>query len=159
MKKLLTITMVLVFMCALSIGVFAEEPAGDAVNPVLKTELKALRDELKALRAEHQDLHQQVVDKRTGIKETIKSIKESGSLEKLDEIQPYKEELKTIREEQKSLRDAKKELWAEVKGAKEVKDFEAIKADLEQIIGLKGQIIDNVDDKIALLDSIIAALE
>ncbi|HYF84498.1 MAG TPA: hypothetical protein VEB00_15895 [Clostridia bacterium] len=159
MKKMLVLTMVLVFMCALSIGVFAEEPAGDAVNPELKAELKEMRAELQGLRTEHKDLHLQVVEKRTDIKETIKDIKESGSLEILDTIQPYREELKAIREELKTLREAKKELWTEIKSAKEVKDFETIKDKLAQVIEYKGQIIEKVEDKIVLLDSIIDALE
>lgn len=159
MKKLLTITMVLAFMCALSIGVFAEEPAGDAVNSEVKAELKVLRDELKELRAEHRGLHEQVVEKRTDIKEAIKLIKESGSLEDLDAIQPYRDELKAIKEELKVLKEAKKELWVEIKDAKASKDFETVKAKLAQVIEYKGQIIDKVDEKIILLDSIIDALE
>lgn len=159
MKKMLVLTMVLVFMCALSIGVFAEEPAGDAVNPELKAELKEMRAELQGLRAEQQGLHEQVVEKRTTIKEAVKEIKESGSLEALEAIEPLKVELKAIREELQTLRAAKKELWTEIKSAKEVKDYETIKDKLAQVIEYKGQIIEKIEDKIVLLDSIIDALE
>ncbi|MHB1394221.1 MAG: hypothetical protein ACYCYE_14360 [Clostridia bacterium] len=159
MKKLLIMTMVLVFMCALSIGVFAEEPVGDQVNEELKAELKVLRDELKELRAKHQGLHEQVVEKRTTINEAVKEIRESGSLEALEAIEPLKEELKAVREELKTLREAKKELWAEIKIAKASKDFETIKVKLAQVIEYKGQIIEKVEEKIVLLDSIIDALE
>jgi Zn-dependent M32 family carboxypeptidase len=159
MKKMLVLTMVLVFMCALSIGVFAEEPAEDSVNPELKAELQVMRAELQELRAEHGDLHLQVAEKRTGIKETIKALKESGSLETLDAIKPYREELKALKEELQILKEAKKELWVEIKDAKASKDFETVKDKLAQVIDYKGQIIEKVNEKISLLDSIIDALE
>jgi Zn-dependent M32 family carboxypeptidase len=159
MKKLLTLTLVLAFMCALSIGVFAEEPTENGVSPELKEELKMMRADLQELRAEQEGLHLQVVEKRTDIKETVKALKESGSLEALDSIAPYKEELKSIREELKTLREAKKELWAEIKDAKASKDFETIKDNLAQIIEYKGQIIEKIEAKIVLLESIIDALE
>ncbi|MGE5630309.1 MAG: hypothetical protein ACM3TR_04335 [Caulobacteraceae bacterium] len=158
MKKLLSLTLVAVFLCVMSIGVFAEEPVNTSPNEDLKAELTQLRDELKDLRAEHQGLHEQVLQKRDTIKETVSNLKESGSLDKLEAIKPYREELKGIREELKNLRTMKNDLWKEIKDARTAKDFETVKTKLTQVIDYKKQIIQKVDEKIQLLDTIINTL-
>lgn len=158
MKKILAVILIFTCVMALSMSVFAEGAVKSDVKNPLKDDIKALKTELQGLCSQATSLREQAAAKRGIIRDLIKSNKEAKAKEKLQAAKELKAALKVINEQIQSLREVKKGLWVEVKNARTIKDFETVKAKLTQIIEQKKAIIVKINDKLGVLDQIIAAL-
>lgn len=161
MKKTLALVLAMIMMFAFTTVAFAEEPAAplNDENTAIKAEIQVLRDDLMGLRESHKTIHAQAIEKREDIKNLLIAAKEASLTEKIEAAKAFKEQLKAIHTEIQIIREDKTALWAQLKTAKTQKDFEAVKANLTQIIELKKQIIDQANSRLDVMDNIIDTLK
>ena len=158
MKRLLAVIITVVMLLTFSLSVFAET-APVKVEPKGNVEIQALKTSLEGLRTQAEAIFEQFKVKRETIKGLIAADKLSKAVVKLKAAKAVGGAIKAVQAEIKSLRDAKQALWAEVKAARTAKDIQTVKAKLAQIVQQKTLIIAKLNQKLTLLDQMIAALK
>lgn len=186
MKKVIALVLTMVFLFSLTTGVFADTVEGTKTKQT-DPKVQALKDQIKALKAEkklerqlskeqreelkpmHEELKtlneqrkaqiEQVKDKRALAKQLVQKAYESGDTAKIEAAKAYKAQMEAINTETKALIEEKKDVRAEIKTAKESDNFELVKADLSKLINYKKEVIAKVNEKLAMMDNIIAELQ
>ncbi|KIL37375.1 hypothetical protein SD71_01495 [Cohnella kolymensis] len=130
----------------------AQHSAWTEQTTVLKTQLESLRTQQKSLAVDIKALHVSNKSARKGIaKEQKAAIKAS--------LRDLAQQMKTIHASIESLRAQKQAQWLQLKEAKKAGQTEVGVAALEQIVSLKGQIIQAKQSVLSLQQTLQQALQ
>ncbi|MFC5528856.1 hypothetical protein [Cohnella yongneupensis] len=123
-----------------------------------KAQTAALKSELASLRAEQKTLTALIVQQHNANKAARTGLSAEAKAALKATLKSLAQQIKAERASIETVRTQKQALWMQVKAARQAGDTATGVADLEQIVTLKGQIIDAKQQIVTLQQSLQAAL-